>query len=432
MSRNGFASAFFFYEWCMPERILITEFTLQKLQGAFPDIPTYPHVDTELLYKDDPEPFHVVLPIAEVGRVSSNGLEYDDVLVTAIAEQMQLGVGGIRGHIKDEELTTAYPVDAVHWIGHLRDGKTLYAKGYIPVGETRDDIRRKKARGGNVGTSIFGSAVRELSKSGTGKSWKARDFVLEQIDLAPSKRAALENRKGFVITKEMTEGEMPENVITSVNDVPEPIREQIIRESEASRKVQRLAEIEAENTKLKGEVAEMRQFASIVAEIRTVLGAEADIPKTVAEYHNAMTKLVDLLGIKEFANISVRVEEMHEQVAEFRQKAFDSAVDARVAELTKWDARTDDGKKKVEAFRRQFRKAVVAELKGSQEPEKIAEVSKKVWDEEFQPLGETVVAALAGPSTFIPGRETPATNERGEAYDEMLKENAKKFSGSKN
>src|SRR5882724_11905602 len=124
----------------MPDRVTIAEIQLQPLKGDFPDVPTYPHVDTDLLYEGDASPFHVTLPIAEIGRVSDSGLDYDNELVTTIAEQMSSGIGGIRGHIPDEALSTAYPVDDVHWIGHLQQGKTLWAKGYVPPGITREDI----------------------------------------------------------------------------------------------------------------------------------------------------------------------------------------------------------------------------------------------------------------------------------------------------
>jgi len=403
----------------MSETIRVAETQLHKLQGEFPEVPTYPHVNTDLLYKGDSEPFHITLPIAEIGRVSGNGLEYDEALVNSIAEQMQAGVGGIRGHIPDEQLANAFPVDAVLWVGHQRDGNLLYAKGYIPPGETREDVRRKKAVGGSIATSIFGQAVRETQQNNK-KGWRARQFQLEQIDLAPTKRAALANRKGFVITREtMQEDRMPE--VITVADVPETLREQIILASETARKAERVAEMEQQ-------VAELRQYANIVAEIRTVLGPDTDISKTVTEYHNAMLRLTEMLGIKEFANVTVRVEEMHETVAEFKRQQFEGAVNGQIAELTKWEPKTDDGKKRVEAFRASFRRALVSELKDERAPEKIAETAKTLWDGEFQYLAETIVAALSGPAALVNGKFTPKTEPTaGRLSDEELKTAANRF-----
>lgn len=414
----------------MPDRVTIAETQLQPLKGEWPDVPTYPHVDSDLLYEGDASPFHVTLPIAEIGRVSGNGLEYDTELVTAIAEQMSSGAGGIRGHIPDEQLSTAYPVDDVHWIGHLMQGNTLWAKGYIPPGANREDIRMKKARGGNIATSIFGDAVRELSSGSKGKgkpTWKARNFQLEQIDLAPTKRAALKNRQGFVITREM-EGEMPGFENMTLADVPQTIREQIIAETEAAEKLQKVAEMETENAALKAEVAEMRQSASIVAEIRTFIpGNDADLPKRVQEYHTVMNKLAEMLGVKEFANITVRVEEMHEKIAELETTQFEGAVDSKVAELTNWNVTSEANKAKVAAFRKNLRRNVVIELGAERAPEKIAEISQKLWDEEYSVMGAALVAEMGGPAAIVGGKANPTPANGSKTAEQREAEAREKF-----
>lgn len=418
----------------MTERITIAESRFHTLKGDFPDIQVYPHIDKDLLYQGDPDPFHVVLPIAEIGRISKNGLEYDTELVAAIAEQLQSGIGGIRGHIPDENLGTAYPMDAVLWVGHSQQGDTLYAKGYVPPGDNREDIRRKKAVGGTIGTSIFGSAVKETSQSKKRSTWRAKEFKLEQVDLAPSQRAALENRRGFLITREMQEGEdMPDvREITSAADVPQAIREQIIAESEAGKKLARVSELETKVTELEAQVAEQAQYKSIVAEIRTTLGANSDIPTLVAEYYNAVSKLTTMLGVQDVASISVRVEEMQTVVAEYAKKAFEGAVDSKVAELTDWKPASDDAKKKVEAFRKNFRRTLVGELGSERSAEKIAETAAKLWDDEFSVIGQSIVKELAGPSAIIGGKDNPKPEGSGSSKiaDEDLKKNAQKYAGS--
>jgi len=412
----------------MTERTLISETSLQSLKGDFPDVPTYSHVDTALLYQGDESPFHVTLPIAEIGRVSDNGLEYDSELVNAIAEQMSNGAGGIRGHIPDDQLSTAYPVDDVHWIGHQMQGNTLWAKGYIPVGPTREDIRMKKARGGNIATSIFGDAVKEF-QTGAKKTWKARQFALEQIDLAPTKRAALKNKHGFAITREMEGDIMPSDIVT-VTDVPEPIREQIIRESDLAKRIEKVAEIEQENTSLRAQVAELATFKHVCAEISTTIGNNVDIVPVVTMYHDMATKLAEMMGVP-FASIEIKVREMHEQLESLQAAAFDSAVDTQVEELTKWDAKTDSGKAQVTSFRNILKKAVVSEMGKERAVEKIAETAKKLWDEQYSVIGGAVVASLAGPGAFVPPKAstTPTTSR---ISDEQLAAAGKTVNASRN
>ncbi len=427
----------------MPQRVVVAETQLQPLKGEFPDVPTYAHVDTALLYEgDESSPFHVVLPIAEIGRVSDNGLEYDEELVTAIAEQMSSGAGGIRGHIPDDQLSTSYPIDAVHWIGHLQVGKTLWAKGYIPPGPNREDIRMKKARGGNIATSIFGDAIRQMTDGSAGVSestkrakptWKAREFQLEQIDLAPTKRAALKNKHGFVITREMEGDDMPEIKDITVADVPENIREMIIAESEAGKKLQRLAEMESKIAEQDTQIAELRQYASIVAEIRTTIGKDTDTVAAVAEYHNALTKLAEMLGVKEYASISVKVEEMHEKVAEFAKVEFERAVDGKVAELTNWNVTSDAAKEKVAKFRGNFRRNVLAGLGSERAVEKIAETAQALWDDEYSVLGAALVAEMGGPAAIVGGKDNPKPEGSGSSKitDEELKKNAQQYAHAK-
>ena len=425
----------------MTERITISETKLQPLKGGYPEIATYPHIDTALLYQGDEDPFHVTLAIAEIGRISDNGLVYDNELVTAIAEQMSGGAGGIRGHIPDDELSTAYPVDEVHWIGHQLIGETLWAKGYLPPGQNRDDVRRKKARGGNIATSIFGDAVKELVTSPEGavkessrgtRTWRARNFQLEQIDLAPTKRAALKNRRGFQITKEMQEGEMPDvKEIVSVADVPQVIREQIIKESEVAKKAERVSELESTVTQLQTEVKELTQYKQIVLEIRSTIGKDADTGAAVAEYHKVGTALAEMLGV-DFANVTITVQEMHEAIKEFRKAAFEGAVDTQVSELTNWNATSDAGKAKVAAFRKNFKRTMVAELGSERAPEKIAEVAKRLWDDEYSVLGQAVVAELGGPAALVGGKANPTFGGAPKISDETLDKEAKKFNATAN
>lgn len=223
---------------------------------------------------------------------------------------------------------------------------------------------------------------------------------------------------------------MPVQEILSVADVPQNIREMIIAESETARKAERVAELEQVNSDLTSQVSELATFKQIVAEIRTTLGKDSDTIEMVAQYHGMATKLAEMLGVP-YTNIEIRVQEMHEQVAEFQKKAFDGAVDSRVSELTKWDVKSPEAQKKVDAFRNTFRRAVVAELGTTRDAEKIAEVSQKLWDDEYSVVAETVVAALAGPVALVGGREKPAADTIKRGTDEEIGELAARYNPKK-
>lgn len=388
----------------MTERVRISESTLHKFVGPFPDIPVFAHVDTELLYQGDPEPFHINLPVVEK-RVSDNGLVYDDQLLDTIAEQLQQGIGGIRGHIPDGAESTAFPIEEVFWIGTVKEQGKLWAKGYIPPSELREFVRIKKAQNGRIRTSIYGSAVRETANGQSGR-WRAKDFELEQLDLAPPKRASLKIGDGkFLITREMaTEDDMPE---ITINDVPAQVREQIIAQAQGNVNAQRVKELETANTELQTQVSELATFKTIVAEIRANIGKDTDTVQIVTEYHTMANKLAELLGVP-YTNITVKVEEMHEQVAEMRKSAFDRVVDDQIAELTNWNPRDDAGKQRVASFRKTLRRATLTELGDKRDEAAVKETVTKLWDEEYEVLGEAVVRELAGPGAVVaPTRQKP-------------------------
>jgi hypothetical protein len=294
----------------------------------------------------------------------------------------------------------------------------------------REFIRIKMAQNGRIRTSLYGSAIRETVSTPAGR-WRAKDFELEQLDLAPPKRAAHKVGDGkFTITREMAaeENDMPE--ITSIADVPQAIREQIIAQAEGSANAERVKELEQQlqtqattNAQRVREleqqaqthettIAELKKSATVVAEIYTVLGEDADVVTVVREMHTTLTALANQLGVK-FADVSVRVSEMHEQVAEMRQQAFDRVVDDQIAELTNWAVRDEIGKQRVVSFRKTLRRAALAELVDKRDEKTIAETVKKLWDEEFQTLGEAVVKELAGPGAIVPQSRQQPTGSNG-------------------
>jgi hypothetical protein len=381
------------------EAVQISE--IHNFKGRFPEIPTnHPEVDEQALLCGDTDPLYLNLPLAEIGKRSANGVLYDEALVTTIAEQLP-GLGGGRGHIPEGQEDSAFPLEEVFWVGHVIKDNVLWAKGYVPPGRTREFIIRKKAIGGRIGTSIYGKAIREMDT--VKRAFRLRDLVLEYVDLAPDKRASLKNERGFQLTKETIQSDegvdpMPdkaevfkEMTAADIALLPQSIREAIISEAKLKVDAQRVSELESQ-------VAEMRQYATVIGEIRGMVGPDADVSKVIAEYHKQMTKMSETLGVT-YTNIGVRVEEMHEQVKEMKQAAFTRAVGDKVAEFTNWNATKDDDKKRLEQIRSSFSKRLSAEVNG--DTSKVAETAQRVWTDEFQLIGEMFVQSLGGPAAIV-------------------------------
>lgn len=349
----------------MPDAI--QEYVVSEFRGNFPDIPVAPGVDLAELRSLDADPFFVTLPIVpRVGAVSKNGLLYDEALVSSVERQINTKrPGGIFGHLKDEDRGTAYPIPEGMWVGAKRDGDQLWAKAYIPPGAARDHIRRLKAVGGQISTSIYGKGKYEATE--TKGVRRLLDFDLESLDFAPPQRAALGHGAVPNVTSEFEkEGPtMDRNQIIAeltAADIPATIREQIVRDAQAQ-----------SNT------------AQTISELRT-----------------------------QVSDRDAMVAELQTTVAEFRRREFDGAIDARVAELTNWKITGDAAKAKLDSFRRTLRSRIVSELGtapgGSPDADKIKTVIETVWAD-LQPLAETVRDALAGPPAIVGSKVRTAQPE---------------------
>jgi hypothetical protein len=410
----------------------IAEQTTHVFSGEFPVVETYPEIDTDLLYEDDTKlgvrPFHITLAIAEIGTVSQNGLIYDEELVNTIAEQLR-GRGGVRGHVPKDQMGSAYPLDAVNWIGHKMVDNRLWAKGYIPPGETRGDLRRKMATKGQVGTSVFGKAIREQVSA---KQWRAKNFQLDSVDLAPPARAAmLVNDGQFTITSETSntpeEEEIDSMPTITLQEVPQDVREQIIREAQVHADAGRVTELETQISEFEGQVAELEIFRPIVVSLRQLLrdttsaDSDGEIVSTIEEMSTTLTGLRTVLG--EEADIVARVTEMHTNIIDLQEQTFQSGLTTTLAEFTsEWQNISEEkSKKKVAALESQFRRAVVSEIGEERGEEQISEVSQRVWDEEFKVLAETLRDALAGPGAFVGGGNNNADWEPSDSAEARAK-----------
>jgi len=337
---------------------IMRDYTLAEFRGNFPQIATGEGVQLDALTLGDDDPFFVTLPIAVVGETSVNGLHYDETLVNSIQAQM-VGRGGLMGHIDDEDRDTAFPIEAADWIGALRQGATLWGKAYVPPGAAREYIRRLKARGGRLATSIYGPYAAHKKQSDG--SWRAEGFQLETLDLAPADRAALKLGGDFNITMQMENSQ---------------------------------EDIEMTKDELLAQLTPGDIPAALVEQIIAAYKVDADTEKKLAELtaeRDAGLKLVKELQDKQTA----------QQAAQ-----FDSALEKQIAELVDWRVEGDDAKKRVTMVRDTLKRHILSEMADDRDVDKIEEIAKAAWkSEDVQLLAETVKATLGGPRAIVAGKQ---------------------------
>lgn len=331
----------------------ILQYTVGEFRGEFPDVPAAPGVDLEALRQLDADPVFVTLPvIPEIGKVSGNGLLYDEALAASIEEQINSKrPGGRFGHLSKEQADTAFPIPEGMWLGAKRDGSTLWAKAYIPPGAARDHIRRLKAVGGSIATSIWGKGDYEQVRAGVRR---LTNFALESLDFAPPERAALGYRATPIITAEMQED-------------PDMNKEQLIAELTA---------------------------ADIPAALRQQIIAAAGDGGQASQVAELRQRLTDSQTI---------ISELQAQVGEFRRQQFDQALNQRIAELTNWPVTEQKDIDKLGALRRTIRARVVETLGNDRADDKVTAAIDAVWAD-VQPIAETIRDALAGPLAVVSGK----------------------------
>jgi len=215
-------------------KVTIREYEVSEFRGNFPDVPTAAGVDLDALRAQDNDAMFISLPIIpKIGATSQNGLLYDEALADSIIAQINTKrPEGIFGHLKDEDRATSYPEAAAIWIGAKKENGAVWAKAFLASPTAKERIRRLKATGGQIATSIYGKGDYETIRPGVRR---LTNFDLESLDFAPPARAALRNGSQPNVTAEL-EQEIPEmtkeEVVAelTVADIPAPLREQIVTE----------------------------------------------------------------------------------------------------------------------------------------------------------------------------------------------------------
>lgn len=351
---------------------MIREFMVSReLRGSFPTIETADNIDVKELEGDDPSPLYVTLAVAEINKTSANGLLYDAPLVTQLTQQIP-GKWGIFGHINWMNESTAFPKAEVYWVGTALQGDVLWAKGYVPPGDARETVRRLKASGAGIGTSIYGPGEREYVAEG---QYKLIDFELNQLDFAPTDRAALRMNSPVRLTAEMA----------------------INSEGKELTKEQVLAALTATDIDLLPRGV-----------IEAVLAKNAPTATQVNDLEAQMRVLEAQAQTKDNT-----IAELNRRLGEFTRKQFEADLRGLVAELIKWNTPTDDAANKLAVLRETFYTAVLAALMGSTEISRARTVAAELWETQYRVIAETMRDALAGPSAIVGAK--PQANWRDEA-----------------
>ena len=292
-----------------------------EFRGSYPEVRTFADVDVDALTSGDTEPKFVSLPVGKQNVTSQNGNYYSDTFVRELANWIhQKRPTGMQGHLKSEERASAYPTPSLYWIGTQQVGEVLWAKAYLPPGDTRDMVMRTMAAKGKIATSIYGTVAEggvKYDKENNRRVVDPAKFNLEHIDLAQPDRAGVPELAVVPqVTSEMIQLEdnmeqdkqvnrvqvITEMTADDVQFVPQVVREAIIANAPAT---------------------------SVLQEIATALDVEpgkalATVQELVAYRQKAETERVQGLVAQEVAkhvmpdvtNITPRVKALRDQVAE--------------------------------------------------------------------------------------------------------------------
>lgn len=273
---------------------------ISELRGGFPNVAIASDVDYAGLIAGDDNPFFVTLPIGKAGVTSGNKRHYDEAWLQELERQTITNKPvGLLGHLPAADRAHAMPVEAIHWVGVLRDGDTLWGKGYVPPGEARTRIARYRAHNKKIATSIDAEADGTWDEAIKAFRMDARTLKLGQIDIAPADRAGIPAlaEVPYVTTEMITD----EPVIEQEIDMPE------------KGKLDYINEMTADDARLLPEP------------VRQALLATVAIPPEVAQAQ----ELRAALGVDDKADLAKLITEM-KQTQEAQAKA---AVKARITEL---------------------------------------------------------------------------------------------------
>jgi hypothetical protein len=160
------------------------------MKGTPPDVPLAADIQLGELTEGDERPMFVTLQIGEAGARSRNDREYprevEEKVVAAINEQR---VGGIRGHLRDDQRGTAHPEMVWRWVGAMMDEQgRVWGKAYVlpTQAQAREEIRTAMAANARIGTSRYATGT--IDEEGM---VEADTYQLEGIDYVHEARVGI-------------------------------------------------------------------------------------------------------------------------------------------------------------------------------------------------------------------------------------------------
>jgi hypothetical protein len=254
---------------------------ISEFRGKYPPIPLARDIDYNELVKGDDDPVFVTLPVGKANVTSGNKRHYDDAFVKEMERQVVANHPvGLMGHLTKDERKTAFPDEAVHWVGAKRVGEFLWAKGYVPPGEPRNRLRRYKATNKLIATSISALAEGKWDQQLGAFRMNAKTLQLDQIDFAPPDRAGIADLAAVphLTTEMLTDlSDVDSNSDDNNQEVDEMDRDEVIKGLTA-------ADIPNMPKAVRDAIANAK-----IQEMRTVLelADDADIVSTVQELQKA-------------------------------------------------------------------------------------------------------------------------------------------------
>lgn len=347
---------------------------ISELRGGYPDVQIASDVDYAGLIAGDPTPVFLTLPIGKAGVTSGNKRHYDEVWLQELERQTLTGKPvGLMGHLSTADRAHSFPTEAIHWVGALREGDTLWGKGYVPPGEARQRIQRYKAQGKKIATSIDAYAEGAWDESLKAYRMMAASMKLNQIDIAPADRAGISDLAAVpALSTEMN---------TPAETPPEMQQE----DNPAMDKLTIINEMTAEDARLLPEP------------VRAAIVASVPVPPEVA----LVAELRNALDLPVTADIKAHLTEMRNTQERQRQ----DAIKARVRELV------EDAEKGVKIIPL---RALVTELVHNRKPATAADVDA-IFTEVVN--SASVKAALSARlvETMGPPQGTPVQGQTGQS-----------------
>jgi hypothetical protein len=342
---------------------------IHELRGSYPEITISSDIDYSALIAGEADPMFITLPIGKANVKSGNGRFYDEAWLQELERQtLATRPIGLMGHLSEAERSHAMPPEAIFWLATARVDDVLWAKGFVPSGPAKERIKRYKASGKSIATSIDAFAEGKWSDALGAYHMNAASMRLNQIDIAPAERAGVADLARVPhITTEME------------SEALEPEQEPIMAEKD---KLTILQELTPDDARL------------LPKAVRDAILAEQAAPPEVAE----VQEMRQALGVDGKANLAALVTEM-KQAQETQRQA---TIRSRITELATAGI-------KLEAVR-----GMVTELVAARNPQSVQE-AETAYNEVAQSAHVTELLKTQVQTTMGPPQRTPVAAQQGQA-----------------